>query len=85
MGNHLNSMKSKNDLRSWNYCAGIRVADLRLVELLAFVRHHGADDLPGVLDDHLGRVDVSLAEQTAAVDRRPVTQVIVSTFSARCK
>ena len=47
------------------------MADLAVVVFLPLVGQHGADDVAGVLDHHLARLDVPLAEQAAAVDLRP--------------
>jgi len=44
---------------------------LSVVIFLPFVGEHGANDVPGVFDDHLRRVDGLGAEQPSAVNRRP--------------
>ena len=47
------------------------MADLAVIIFLPLVGQHSSDDVAGVLDDHLARFDVPLAEQAAAVDLGP--------------
>jgi len=44
----------------------------RLVVPFSQVRQSRPDYFPGILDDHLSRVEVATAEQAAAVDRRRI-------------
>ena len=45
---------------------------LAVVVLLSLVSENGANDDASILDNHLPCIDVPLAEQTSAVDSRPM-------------